>query len=139
MSEQPHSPGQPRKWSGTLLRSFHCAIGGIFNLLRRERNARIHLVASVLVAAMAVWLELGRTDCCMLVLAMALVWAGEAFNTALEVLADRVTSEQDQAISMAKDLSAGATLLATLGAVIVGLLIIGPPLWERLGLLARGG
>ena len=136
---QAPSPALPRKWSGGLLRSFRCAFSGIAHLLRTERNAQIHLVATVLVTALGAWLGLERGDWCWLVLAMAGVWVAEAFNTALEVLADRITNERDEAIRVAKDAAAGATLLATLAAVVIGLLVLGPPLWERLFTATKPG
>jgi diacylglycerol kinase len=80
-----------------------------------------------------VWLQINRLDWCLIALATASVWAAEAFNTAVERLADRVTTERDPLIKQAKDLAAGAVLLACAGAVAVGLLVLGPPLWARLG------
>ncbi len=119
-------------WRGGLLHSFSCALNGLGYLLRVERNAKIHVMATVLVIALGLWLELTRGDWCWLVLAISGVGVAEAFNTALEVLADRVTQAPDEAIRVTKDVAAGAVLLVTLAAVIIGLLVLGPPLWERL-------
>jgi diacylglycerol kinase len=112
---------------------FGHALRGLAFLVRTQRNARLHGVITALVLALGVWLQINRLDWCLIALATASVWAAEAFNTAVERLADRVTTERDPLIKQAKDLAAGAVLLACAGAVGVGLLVLGPPLWARLG------
>ena len=69
----------------------------------------------------------------MLVLAMGLVWSAEAINSALESLVDIVSSEWQPAAQAAKDLAAAAVLLAAIVSVVAGLLLLGPPLLNRLG------
>src|SRR3569623_511326 len=115
-----------------LRRSFRCAFAGLAYLLRTEPNARIHAAATVRVAALALMLRLGRQDCCWLVLAATLVWAAEAMNSAMERLADRVCREQNVLIGHAKDLAASSVLCAAAGAAVIGLVILGPPLWAAL-------
>ena len=82
-----------------------------------------------MVIALGWFLRVGRSDWCWLVVAISMVWCAEAFNTAVERLADRVTMERDPLIKQAKDLAAGAVLCAALGAAVIGLLVLGPPLW----------
>ena len=108
------------------------ALRGLAHLLCRERNARIHAVATVLVIALGVALRIDTGGWCWLVAAMAMVWTAEALNTAIERLADRVTLERDPLIQQAKDLAAGAVLMAAVAAAILGLLVLGPPLWRWL-------
>ena len=113
--------------------SFRNAFRGVAVMLRDEHNARIHAAATLAVCALAGWLGLSRLEWCALVLAMALVWAAEGMNTALEHLGDATSVERDPRIGRAKDAAAGAVLLAAAGAAVVGLLVLGPPLLARFG------
>ena len=88
--------------------------------------------AGLMVLALAGWLGLARHDFALLTLAIACVWAAEAANTALEHLADVVSPRLHEGIRKAKDVAAAAVLLAAVGAAIVGLLVMGPPLLARL-------
>jgi len=114
------------------LHSFRYAWAGLATLLRTQHNAWIHAAATVLVIALGAWLRLSSAEWLWLVLAMVLVWMAEAFNTALELLADAVTREQHPLIGRAKDVAAAAVLIAALGALIIGMLVLGPPLLQRL-------
>lgn len=115
-----------------LFRSFRCAFAGLAYLLRTQANARIHAVATAMVALLACVLRPGRQDCCWLVLAITLVWAAEAMNTAVECLADRISRENNPLIRHAKNLGAAAVLCSAAGAAAIGLLVLGPPLWAVL-------
>jgi len=97
-----------------------------------EPNARVQLAVALAVVALAAWLELGRSDWALLVLAMGLVLAAEAANTALEALADHVAPHHHPLVGKAKDAAAGAVLIASLAAAVLGLLVLGPPLCQRL-------
>ena len=108
------------------------ALRGLAFLLRSERNARIHLTATLLVAAMGLALHIDTNAWCWLVVAIALVWTAEAFNTAIERLADRISTERHPLIKQAKDLAAGAVLVAASASVLIGLFVLGPPLWRWL-------
>lgn len=113
-------------------RSVGYALVGIRRMLADEPNARLHLVASVAVVGLGLWLDVDRGGWAALVLAMALVWSVEATNTAIEYLADALHPELHPGVGTAKDVAAGAVLLAAGGAAVVGLIVLGPPLWERL-------
>lgn len=114
------------------LRSFVFAFRGLGFVLRSQHNAWIHLAASAAVLAAAFFLEVSRMEWCFLILAIGAVWCAEAFNTALEELADAVDSEPNPLIGRAKDSAAGAVLVAAMAAAIVGIIILGPPLWSLL-------
>jgi diacylglycerol kinase (ATP) len=114
------------------LRSFGFAFKGLGYVLRTQHNAWIHLVASGVVVGIALFLDLSRTDWCWLILAMGAVWCAEAFNTALEELANAVDSEPNPMIGRAKDAAAAAVLIAALAAATIGVIILGPPLWSLL-------
>lgn len=114
------------------LRSFRYAFAGLRTLLRTQHNARVHAAATVLVVAAGLYFRLGLAEWCWLVLAMSMVWMAEAFNTALEFLADAVTQEQNPLIGRAKDVAAAAVLISAVGAAIMGVLVLGPHLLRRL-------
>jgi len=113
-------------------RSFVHAGAGLAHVLTTQHNARIHAVATVAVVGMGVFFGVSRLEWCWLVAAIAAVWAAEAHNTALERLADAVKPERDRQVGRAKDAAAGAVLATSLGAAAIGLLVLGPHLWEWL-------
>ncbi len=126
----------PRKRTGIAGRwaSFGHAWRGLQTLLATQANARIHAVATLLVVAAGLWCGLPPIEWCALVAAIALVWLAEGLNTALELLSDRVSPEDDPLIGKAKDVAAGAVLVAAIGAALIGALIFLP----RLAVLVRG-
>jgi diacylglycerol kinase len=65
---------------------------------------------------------------------IALVWAAEFFNTAIEAVVDLASPMQHPLAAVGKDVGAAAVLIAALASVGVGLLILGPPLWERISI-----
>ena len=112
------------------IRSFGYAIEGIVYLVKSQHNAWIHLIITVLVIGMGFWLQIGRNEWALLALAMMGVWMGEAVNTAVEAIVDMVMPEFHPLAKIAKDVAAGGVLLSAVAAAIVGLLILGPPLWS---------
>jgi len=117
--------------AGTL-GSFRAACHGLGALVRGEVNARVHLVATLVVLAAGFVLRVSRTDWCWLVVALALVWVAEALNTAIEELADEVSEAPRERLGRAKDIAAAGVLLASLAAAVIGGLVFGPPLWRLL-------
>ena len=109
-------------------RSFSDAFAGVRVLLKSQHNVWIHAAASVAVVIAAGLLGISRLEWCVVLLAMALVWVAEGFNTALELLADAVSPEHHPLVGQAKDVAAAAVLLAALGAAAVGVLVFGPHL-----------
>ena len=116
---------------GFRLASFADAGRGL-SVLLAEPNARVQLAIALAVVGLGAWLDVGRSDWALLVLAMGLVLAAEAANTALEALADRVAPDHHPLVGKAKDAAAGAVLIASVAAAILGLLVLGPPLWQKL-------
>lgn len=114
------------------LHSVRYALAGLRTLLRTQHNAWIHAAATVLVIGAGLSFGVSLAEWCWLVLAITLVWVAEALNTALEFLADAVTREPHPLIGQAKDLAAAAVLIAAIGALTIGLLVLGPHLWQRL-------
>jgi diacylglycerol kinase (ATP) len=107
-------------------RSFYYAFAGIRRFLLQEHNARIHLAATFCVAVVAWALRASGGECAILAAAVGLVWVAEIFNTCLERLCDLVSTERNPDIKFIKDLAAGAVLVASVIAVIIGLFIFLP-------------
>ncbi len=106
-------------------------------MLRTQRNARIHVVAGVLVTIVGLWLRLDVLSWSILALTIGAVLVGEAINTAVEALVDLLSPQFHARAKVAKDVAAGAVLLLGITAVVVGLLILGPPLYTRVEELLR--
>jgi diacylglycerol kinase len=106
-----------------LFRSFGYAATGL-RVLAGERNARIHALATVVVAALAIVFRLPPLEKGALAVAVTLVWVAEALNTAIERLADAVNPQYNPMIGAAKDVAAGGVLLAAVGACVVGASVV---------------
>jgi undecaprenol kinase len=106
-----------------LLKSFGYAFEGIFFLLRNERNFKIHFLALAIVTTAGFFFEITGNEWLVIIIVSTLVIVLEAVNTAIENLCDLYSSAQDDRIKVIKDISAGAVLLATLGAVVAGFMI----------------
>ncbi len=114
----------------TFLRSFGYAFEGIFYVLRTQRNMQVHAGLGVVAVSVAFWLGLGPTEWAILLITMALVYCLEMVNTVAESLVDLVTDEYHPLAKIAKDVAAGAVLVAAIFAVGVGLFLFGPRLWN---------
>jgi diacylglycerol kinase (ATP) len=114
------------------VKSFHYAFSGWRHVLRTQPNAWIHALASTLVLVLGLWLSLPARDWAVLILTMMAVWMAEFINTAIEAVVDMNVSEIHPLARAAKDVAAAAVLVGAVGSILIGLLIIGPPLWERL-------
>jgi diacylglycerol kinase (ATP) len=112
--------------------SFGHAFRGWWYVIRTQRNAWIHTTISTLVILMALWLRLALRDWAVLLVTIALVWTAEFINTALEAVVDLASPQHHPLAKVGKDVGAAAVLAAALASVLVGLLILGPPLWARL-------
>lgn len=125
--QQPHrSPLLGR------VQSFQYAFAGWWHVLRTQPNAWIHAALSVAVVILGWWLDLSRLDWVVLILTFMAVWIAEIFNTALEAVVDMTSPAHHPLAKVAKDVAAAAVLVGACGAILIGLLILGPPLWARL-------
>lgn len=115
------------------VKSFQYAFEGWWYVIRTQHNAWIHAIISLFVFLLGLWLELPLRDWAIIILAIMSVWMAEFMNTALEALVDMVTEEFHPLAKAAKDIAAAAVLVGAIGAVLVGLLILGPPLLQKLG------
>lgn len=105
------------------------AVRGLVVAWRAERHLKVHSVAAIAVVYLGWILKLSNVEWAILTLAMGLVLAAEYANSALERLADRVSTERHPLIRDAKDFAAASVLVAALAAAVVGLLILGPKFW----------
>jgi len=113
------------------INAFRFAFEGVVYMLRTQPHARFHLAATVAVAALGWWLQVSRMAWAMLALAVGLVWAAEAFNTAVEAVVDLTTPRFHPLAKAAKDVAAAGVLLAALAAAVVGAVVFVPPLLAR--------
>jgi len=113
------------------------ALAGWRYVIQTQRNAWIHALASIMVILLGAWLDLTRRDWSVLLLTIALVWMAEFFNTAVETLTDLVSPEQNHLAKIIKDVSAAAVLTAAAVSVVIGFLILGPPLLSKIRILIQ--
>jgi diacylglycerol kinase (ATP) len=108
---------------GSLLKSFNFAFDGLVYTLRHERNMWVHFSIAALVLVAALFFGLSRLDVVALLVAISFVIIAEMFNTAVEYVVDLVTDEEDPRARIAKDVSAGAVLVAAVNAIAVAYLV----------------
>jgi diacylglycerol kinase (ATP) len=109
-------------------RAFQYAFSGWWFVIKTQKNAWIHAIVSVIVLLLAFVLNLGPRDLALLVMAIAIVWIAEFLNTALEAVVDLASPQLHPLAKVGKDVGAAAVLLAALASVVIGLLLLGPPL-----------
>lgn len=109
-------------------KSFRYAFRGVSSFFRLESKSYIHLFAAVVAVAIGGLLEISATEWLFVILAIALVFITEFINTLIEKLADMVQPEQDDRIAEIKDMAAGAVLIASIAALIIGLVVFLPKL-----------
>jgi diacylglycerol kinase len=112
------------------IRSFANALNGIAALVRSEVHAKIHLLATILVILLSIYLELSRIEFLLILVAIGLVWICEAINTAIEETINLIQPNQHPIAGKIKDIAAGAVLFAAILAAIIGICILGPPLYQ---------
>ncbi|MCD6186885.1 MAG: diacylglycerol kinase [Desulfuromusa sp.] len=111
---------KPTSW----LESLNCAIEGILWAAKSERHIRYHFVAALAVVFLALFFKVSALEFFLLVLAAVLVIFAELMNTAIETVVDLVTDDYHELAKRAKDVAAGAVLVTSVGAVILGYLVL---------------
>lgn len=117
--------------SRNLMEAFRFAFSGLWYTLRTQRNMRIHLAIAGVVTILGLWLKLSADQWAVLALTSGLVLVTEMTNTVIETFVDLVCPDYHPLAKIVKDVMAGAVVLTALVAVVVGLLILGPPLWHK--------
>jgi diacylglycerol kinase (ATP) len=114
------------------LHAFGHAFKGWWHVIRTQRNAWLHAIITTLVIAVGFWLQISGRDWAVLLLTIALVWTAEFINTALEAVVDLASPQHHPLAKVGKDVGAAAVLIAALTSILVGILILGPPLIVKL-------
>ena len=123
----PPAPGR----APSLIDSFNYAFEGIIHVLRTQRNLRLHFLAAVLVFGAAIAVGVTRLQLIALVLAIAFVLVAEMLNTAIEGVIDVSTTSFDPNAKLAKDIAAGAVLIASITAIAIGFLVFSSAVGQR--------
>ena len=111
------------------MHSFLNAFRGIRVMVVTQHNAWLHALATLIVCAAGVVFGITKVEWCCLVFCFVAVWTTEAINTALELLTDLVSPEFHPMAGKAKDVAAGAVLIAAIGSAIIGAIVFVPYLW----------
>jgi diacylglycerol kinase (ATP) len=114
------------------LKSFRYAAQGFLYIVRYEHNARIHLFISGVVLIMGFLLHIKRLEWVLVLLCMGFVLTAEMFNTTIEKLSDIVSPQRNEQIRVIKDVSAAVVLLSSFIAMLAGLIVFVPYLWQLL-------
>ncbi|WP_126972954.1 diacylglycerol kinase family protein [Gynurincola endophyticus] len=109
-----------------FFKAFKYATNGVTYFLLRERNARFHLLSTILVVSAGMYFQLAATEWLFILSAITAVWVTEMINTAIEKICDHVTQEKNPAIKVIKDVAAGSVLIAAVYALITGAIIFIP-------------
>jgi diacylglycerol kinase (ATP) len=107
----------------SVIESFNFAIEGVIHVLRTQRNMRLHFAAAVAVIVVAVAVGVSKIELSVLLISIAFVLVAEMINTAIEGTIDAATTSFDPMAKLAKDIAAGAVLIASVNAVAVGYLV----------------
>lgn len=108
------------------LRSFACAGRGVALTFVSQAHAKIHVLAALVVAVLGVWYAVSPLEWCVLLLCIGLVWVAETLNTAIEFCVDLISPQHHPLAGKAKDVAAGAVLLAAATSVVVAGIIFVP-------------
>lgn len=109
-----------------LINSFKYAIEGILVSFKTEKNMKIHILVMILVIVAGILLKISKLEWIISIILFSIVIAGELFNTAIETVVDMVMPEKNEKAKIAKDVSAGAVLILSMGAAIIGFMIFIP-------------
>ena len=120
------------KHDSNLFSSFRCAFAGIWEALRTQRNLRIHSAIGLAVVVASLVLRLTPVEWAIIALTIGSMFAAELFNTVVEANVDLFTDRYHPLARQAKDIAAGAVLTTAITSVVVGLLILGPHLLDRI-------
>src|SRR5205814_2976134 len=122
---------RPLRRPPSIFESFNFAVEGIIHVLRTHRNMRVHFAVAVVVLVAAVWVGVSKLELIALLLAIAFVFITEMINSPLEQAIDVATTSFDPLAKLAKDVAAGAVLIATVNAIAIGYLVFSSEIADR--------
>lgn len=123
-------PTSPQR-SAHRIDSFRHAFRGWWYVIRTQENAWIHAIASIGAVIVGLWIGISALEWSAILLSMSIVWVAEFFNTALESVVDLASPDIHPLAKIAKDVAAAAVLVGAGTALLIGLIILGPPLLDR--------
>lgn len=112
-----------------LMNSFKYAFEGIFTALKTERNIKIHIIIMILVIIFGIILKINKIEWIICIILFGFVISLELINTSIENTVDLITIEKNQKAKIAKDVAAGAVLIAAIISAIIGLIIFVPKIF----------
>ena len=118
--------------STNRVNSFGYALAGWLYMLRRQKNTRIQAVASIGIMLLALWLGVDALSLAVLILTITVVWMAEFLNAAVEAAINLATGELHPMAKVGKDVASAAVLLGVAASILIGILVLGPPLLNRL-------
>jgi len=121
----------PGRRPPSIIESFNVAFEGIIHVLRTQRNMRIHFLVAVLVLLAALAVDVSKIELIVLLLAISFVLIAEMVNTAIEAAVDIASTSFDPMAKLAKDIAAGAVLIASVNALAVGYLVFSGQVADR--------
>jgi diacylglycerol kinase (ATP) len=130
----PRGPLVARR-APSVVQSFNFAFEGVIHVLRTQRNMRIHFAIAIAVLALALAYDVTKMELIALMLAVSFVLLAEMVNTAVEATIDVATTSFDPLAKLAKDIAAGAVLIASVNAVAVGYLVFADRVAQPTGTL----
>lgn len=124
---------EKQKWHNKSVKaSFKNAFNGCFYAFSTQSNFKIHISFSITALFLAWWLQISQDRLLFLILAIVLGLTLEMVNTTFERAVDLITEEYNEKAGLVKDVAAGMMLLISFGLLILGSLILLPPLWQKL-------
>lgn len=115
---------------GRFVKSFANALQGIAYLFKSQFNARVQIIIAVFVIIAGFFFGINKFEWISILLCLAMVLSLEGINTSLETLLNKVHPGFDTEIGKSKDVAAGAVLIASFVAAIIGIIIFAPRLWD---------
>jgi len=112
--------------------SFKYAYNGLKTLFKEEHNARVHLFVSIIVIVLGLFFKISFVEWIAIFLVIGLVFICEIFNSAIENICDKISTDYDSLIKKIKDYGSLATLVSSIVAVIIGIFIFLPKLFSLL-------
>ena len=116
----------------SMIKSFACALRGLFITFKSERNFRFHILAMCLVVALGLYLGLSLLEWGLIIFSIGFVLVSELFNTAVERLGDEAAQgRQNHLVRNSKDIAAAAVFLSAVTALVIGIIILFIPFVEK--------
>ncbi|MBA4383884.1 MAG: diacylglycerol kinase [Anaerolinea sp.] len=120
-----------------IFKSINYAFEGLLHVIKTQNNARVHLLVTLIVLGFSIWLKLDAIESCLILIAISIVWIAECFNTTLESFFDLVNPEPHPLVKHGKDSGAAAVLVAAFLSVAIGIIVLGPPLIQKIQSILR--